>query len=160
MGLSLKKSGDWERAGIVLQGLCKNIRPVFIAQLQEDGDFVQKKIVGHIDAQDLSWAPLSEHTITLKGGSTTIYVETGLLRDNITVKKVTQSSNGVTFFIGPDDVQTADGEKLTNVMIWLEYGTDKMPARPLIRPTWEEVLPILKEHWTSLLSDLAKGSAK
>ena len=158
MGLTMKKYGDWARAGAVLRGLSKNLTPAFVAQLKEDGELVLEKLQGHIDSQDLGWAPLSEHTIALKGGSETVYVETGFLRNNLKVRKVRSPRNGVTFFIGADAwTTTPSGEKFSDVMIWLEYGTDKIPPRPLIRPTWEELEPIIKEHWKDLLQDLVEG---
>ena len=42
-------------------------------------------------------------------------------------------------------------------MIWLEYGTDKIPPRPLVRPTIEEVEDIIKSHWKELFQELVKG---
>lgn len=154
-----KKSGlygDWAKAGAILRGLAKGeILPAFEAQLKEDGELVLKTMLDHISAQDLRWQPLSEHTIELKGGSTTIYVDTGFLVNNLKVRKVRAPSNGVTFFIGADAwTTTPSGEKFSDLMIWLEYGTDKMPARPLIRPSWEEVMPIIQQHWRELLEDL------
>ena len=161
MGLSMKKYGDWAKAGIVLQGLSKNLTPVFQAQLREDGELILSELRGHIDKQDLNWVPLSEHTIELKGGSDTVYVETGFLYNNLKVRKVRAPKNGVTFFIGADAwTTTPSGEKFSNLMIWLEYGTDKIPPRPLIRPTWEDVEPIIKEHWKDLLDGLVKGGVK
>ena len=155
MGVYLSKFGDWTRAGIVLQGLHVNIFPAFKAQLEEDGKMIVETIQGHIDAQDLPWTPLSERTIELKGGDSTIYVETGFLRDNIKVRKVRSVANGITLFIGANAwTRTPSGSKLSDIMIWLEYGTDKIPPRPLIRPTWEEVEPILQDNWETLLKDL------
>ena len=148
--------GDWAKAGAILRGLANGqILPAFEAQLKADGELVLKTILGHINSQDLGWVPLSEHTVELKGGSTTVYVETGFLRDNLKVRKVRAPANGVTFFIGADAwTTTLSGEKFSDLMIWLEYGTDKMPARPLIRPSWEEVMPIIQQHWKELLQDL------
>lgn len=161
MGLSMKKYGDWAKAGIVLQGLSKNLTPAFQAQLKEDGELILSELRGHIDKQDLNWVPLSEHTIELKGGSDTVYVETGFLYNNLKVRKVRAPKNGVTFFIGADAwTTTPSGEKFSDLMIWLEYGTDKIPPRPLIRPTWEEIEPIIKEHWKDLLDGLVKGGVK
>ena len=161
MGLSMKKYGDWAKAGIVLQGLSKNFTPAFQAQLKEDGELILSELRGHIDKQDLNWVPLSEHTIELKGGSDTVYVETGFLYNNLKVRKVRAPKNGVTFFIGADAwTTTPSGEKFSDLMIWLEYGTDKIPPRPLIRPTWEEIEPIIKEHWKDLLDGLVKGGVK
>ena len=42
-------------------------------------------------------------------------------------------------------------------MIWLEYGTDKMPPRPLIQPTYEEVMGIIEKNWESYFKKLCKG---
>ncbi len=155
MGRYMSKFGDWTRAGVVLQGLSVNLVPAFKAQLEDDGNLILEKLLDHIDAQDLPWTPLSERTIELKGGDQTIYVETGYLRDNLTVRKVRSSQNNVTLFIGASAwKRTPDGTKLSDLMIWLEYGTDKVPPRPLIRPTWDEVEPILKANWRDLLQDL------
>ena len=157
--LSLQMTGDWNRAGICLKNLAVRLRPEFEAQFYEDGEFVLSKIKGHIEAQDLSWTPLSQKTIELKGGNDTIYVETGTLYNSLSVRRIKSSTKGSTIFIGasPWKKHKESGQKLSNLMIWLEYGTDKMPPRPLIRPTYEEVEDILKKHWKELLEDLVKG---
>lgn len=153
----VSKFGDWTRAGAVLQGLSVNLCPAFKAQIQEDGELILKTILNHIDRQDLNWTPLSERTIELKGGDSTIYVETGFLRENLEVRKVRAPKNGVTLFVGASAWKTTpDGVKFSDLMIWLEYGTDKMPPRPLIRPSWEEVEPIIKDNWRELLQTLIK----
>lgn len=153
--MSIRKYGDWVKAGTVLQALSVNIYPAFTAQLQEDSDLVLKTMVGHIDAQDLSWTPLSKKTIELKGGNETIYVETGWLRDNLSVRKVKSSSNNFTMFIGASPwKRTPEGVKFSDLMIWLEYGTDKIPPRPLIRPTWDEVKPVIQNNWRDVLDNL------
>lgn len=157
----LSKFGDWTRAGVVLQGLKVNLFPAFKAQLEEDGDLILKTMLDHIDAQDLPWTPLSERTIELKGGDSTIYVETGYLKDNLEVRRVKSVANGITLFIGASAwKRTPEGVKLSDLMIWLEYGTDKIPPRPLIRPTWDEVEPILKDNWRALLQDLIETGGK
>ena len=151
----MSKFGDWARAGVVLQGLCVNLVPAFKAQIEEDGKLILKTLVDHIDAQDLPWTPLAQRTIELKGGDDTIYVETGYLRDNLQVRRIKSVANGITLFVGASAwKRTPDGVKLSDLMIWLEYGTDKVPPRPLIRPTWDEVEPIIKDNWRDLLQDL------
>jgi len=98
---------------------------------------------------------LSERTIELKGGDDTIYVETGFLRDNLQVRRIKSVKNGVTIFVGASAWQrTPQGLKFSDLMIWLEYGTDKIPPRPLIRPTFDELEPILKEGYRDILEDL------
>lgn len=161
MGFSISKFGDWTKAGAVLQALSVNLCPAFKAQLQEDGELVLNKLIGHIDAQDLPWVPLSEKTIQIKGGDETIYVETGFLRDNLEVRKIKAPKNGITLFVGASAWKRTDsGVKFSDLMIWLEYGTDKMPPRPLIRPTWDEVEPILKSNWQETLRDLIERGGK
>ena len=151
----MSKFGDWTRAGVVLQGLCVNIVPAFKAQIEEDGKLILKTLLDHIDSQDLPWTPLAQRTIELKGGDDTIYVETGYLRDNLQVRRIKSVANGITLFVGASAwKRTPDGVKLSDLMIWLEYGTDKVPPRPLIRPTWNEVEPIIKDNWRDLLQDL------
>lgn len=153
----MSKFGDWTRAGVVLQGLSVNLVPAFKAQIEEDGNLILKTLIDHIDAQDLPWTPLAERTIELKGGDSTIYVETGYLKDNLQVRRVKSVANGFTLFIGASAwKRTPDGVKLSDLMIWLEYGTDKIPPRPLIRPTWDEVEPVIKEHWREILKDFIK----
>ena len=159
--MRLSKFGDWAKAGIMLQALSSgSIIPAFSAQLREDGDLILKRLVGHIERQDLNWVPLSDSTIAMKDGDDTIYVETGFLKDNLKVRKVKAPKNGVTYFIGADAWTThkPSGLKFSDLMIYLEYGTSKIPPRPLIRPTLDEVEQEIKKHWESCLKDIiSKG---
>ena len=156
--LALKLTGDWNRAGVFMQNLAVKLKPAFEAQIWEDGQFVLETMRGHTDKQDLSWTPLAESTIELKGGDTTIYVETGALKNGLTVRRVKSSVKGSTIFIGASPWKRHDGGmKMSELMIWLEYGTDKIPPRPLVQPTFEEVEDLLKEHWKDLMKELVKG---
>ena len=158
MSLSLKMTGDWNKAGLHLQNLSVRLKPAFEAQFMEDGELVLKTMQGHIDSQDLSWTPLSEHTIELKGGDTTIYVETGALRNGLVVRRIKSSVSGSTIFIGASPWKRHEGGmKMSDLMIWLEYGTDKMPPRPLVQPTYDEVIDIIKSNWESYFKKLCKG---
>ena len=155
--LSLKLVGDWNRAGVYMKNLAVKLRPAFEAQFYEDGQFVLEKMRGHIDNQDLSWTPLAERTVELKGGDTTIYVETGSLRNGLTVRRIKSSTKGSTIFVGASPWKRhSSGMKMSDLMIWLEYGTDKIPPRPLVQPTLEEVEDILKSNWEDLMKELIK----
>lgn len=157
MSMRLEMTGDWNKAGLYLRNLAVKLKPAFEAQLYEDGEFVLEKMRGHIDNQDLSWTPLSERTVELKGGDTTIYVETGQLRDGLTVRRIKSSVKGSTIFIGASPWKRhKGGMKMSDLMIWLEYGTDKIPPRPLVEPTIEEVRDLLKEHWKELMKELVE----
>jgi len=156
--LTLEMTGDWNRAGLWLRNLAVKLRPAFEAQLWEDGQFVLKTMQGHIDSQDLNWTPLAERTVELKGGDTTIYVQTGELRNGLTVRRIKSGVKGSTLFIGASPWKRhSSGMKMSELMIWLEYGTDKIPPRPLVQPTIEEVESILKDNWRDLMQELVKG---
>lgn len=155
--MSLQLTGDWNRAGVYLRNLAVKLKPAFEVQLYEDGEFVLDTMRSHIDSQDLNWTPLAERTVELKGGDTTIYVETGQLRNGLIVRRIKSSVKGSTLFIGASPWKRhSSGMKMSELMIWLEYGTDKIPPRPLVQPTIEEVQDILKDHWKDLMKELIK----
>ena len=157
MSMSLQLTGDWNRAGVYLRNLAVKLKPAFEVQLYEDGEFVLDTMRSHIDSQDLNWTPLAERTVELKGGDTTIYVETGQLRNGLIVRRIKSSVKGSTLFIGASPWKRhSSGMKMSELMIWLEYGTDKIPPRPLVQPTIEEVQDILKDHWKDLMKELIK----
>lgn len=153
--ISVRKVGDWEKAGIYLKRIALNLEPFMKARVMEGGETFLKEIRGHMDRQDLGWTPLSEKTVELKGGDDTIYIESGFLYDGISVRKIKSSKGNISIFVGASPWKTHEpsGLRMSDLMIWLEYGTEKMPARPLIRPTWEEVEPLLKKLWGTELKD-------
>lgn len=156
--VSLTLTGDWNRAGVYMKNLAVKLKPAFEAQLYEDGEFVLEKMRDHIDNQDLNWTPLAERTIELKGGDDTIYVDTGELRDGLVVRRIKSSTKGSTIFVGASPWKRhKKGMKMSDLMIWLEYGTDKIPPRPLVEPTIKEVEDILKQNWVDLMKDLIEG---
>ena len=156
MGAYLKLTGDWEKSKKYFTDHSKDLTPQFTLQLKEDGEMVLEKMKGHIINQDLGWTPLSPHTVELKGGDDTIMIETGTLLNGLTVRKVRSKKNGCTFFIGASPWKThkPSGVKLNTLMLWLDGGTDKMPPRPLMKPTYEEVEKIIKEHFKDIVEDI------
>lgn len=151
-------TGDWQRAGITLKHIQTQLTPAFKAELYENGEFILEKLQGHIDSQDLGWTPLSDTTIRLKNGNSTIYVDTGELRDGLVVRRIKSASNGCTVFVGGSPWKHhSSGLTMCELTIFLEYGTSKMPARPLIRPTYEEVQDIIKQYWTDLFKQICEG---
>lgn len=153
----LHLTGDWNRAGVYMKSLAVRLRPAFQAQILEDGNFVLDRIKEHIQLQDLDWTPLSERTVALKGGDDTIYIETGELCNGLTVRRIKSSVKGSTIFVGASPWKRhKGGMKMSDLLIWLEYGTDKIPPRPLIQPTYEEVRKLLQDNWKELLKELLK----
>lgn len=155
--MSLQLTGDWNRAGVYMKNLAVRLKPAFEAQFYEDGEFVLQRMRSHIDNQDLNWTPLAKRTIELKGGDDTIYVDTGQLRDGLVVRRIKSTTKDSTLFIGASPWKRHEGGmKMSDLMIWLEYGTDKIPPRPLVQPTIEEVEELLKKHWKDLMKELIK----
>lgn len=156
--LQLQLTGDWNRAGLHMHNIAARLRPEFEALMLSDGQFVLEKMRGHIDSQDLGWTPLTEHTIELKGGNSTILVETGALRDGLIVRRVKSSASGLTLFIGASPWKShPSGMSMSQLMIWIEGGTSRMPPRPLIKPTIDEVKDILQSHWVDLMKEIVMG---
>lgn len=155
--MSLTLTGDWNKAGVYMKSLAVRLYPAFEAKIWENGQMVLEIMRGHIESQDLNWIPLSKRTIELKGGDDTIYVDTGELKDGLTVRRVKSVARGSTIFIGASPWKRhKGGMKMSDLMIWLEYGTDKIPPRPLVQPTLEEVEGIIKSDWKELMKELVK----
>lgn len=157
MSFTLTLTGDWDKAHDTLIRISVNLRPMFEVRLLEDGNFVLETLKGHIDKQDLSWTPLSPVTV-LKKGHDTIYIETGALKNGLRVEKITSGKKNFSVFVGASNKVThaPSGLLLSDLMIMLEYGTSKIPPRPLFEPTKEEVEEVLKEHWKDLMIRLVR----
>jgi hypothetical protein len=161
--LSMSKFGDWAEAGVMLQALQTRLYPVCEAKLREDGELLLERMREHIIEQDLNFIPLSPTTVRLKDGDTDIFIDSGFLYDNIEVRKIKSAKNNVTMFVGaspwkqhpaPTKNNPSNSVKMSDLMIWLEFGTDNMPPRPLVRETWDEMESIIKANWNNLLGDL------
>lgn len=150
--------GDWAKAGVVLKGLQVKLMPLAKAKLDEQGQLVLEKIQGHIDNQDLNWKPLSSSTVHRKGDDT-IFVETGTLRNGISVRKIKSAKDDYTIFVGasPWKKHAPSGLSMNDVLIYLEYGTSRIPPRPLVQPTFEELESRLKREWEEFIKDLLEG---
>ena len=150
--------GDWAKAGVVLKRLAVNLNPFAKGMLYEDGQLVLETIQGHIDKQDLNWTPLAKSTIRAKG-SDDIYVETGSLRNGLTVRKIKSSKDDLVLFVGasPWKRHAPSGKKMSEILIFLEYGTSRIPPRPLVEPTFEEVKSKIQKEWRGAIADFIGG---
>jgi hypothetical protein len=158
--MASKLTGDWKKAGLMLQWLTASLSPICHARLYEDGELIVKRMVEHIDRQDLPWKPLSDVTIAIKGNSQ-VYVDTGWLKENLSVRRMKTSPLKSTVFVGASPWKThkPSGKKFSELMIMLEYGTDEIPARPLIRPTWEEMKKEIESGWQKMFKDVLRKGA-
>ena len=111
--------------------------------MDEYGNLALEIMRGHIQRQSLPWAPLSEETVRIKGHGS-VYVETGLLSNGLEVKKFGAGGNEV--FIGFSEGRAHEsGLSFAQLMLYNEYGTANSPARPLVRPSFEETKRLVKK---------------
>lgn len=148
--MTAKLTGDWTGAFLAIDKLSK-FSPLAKAVLDESGDLVLEKIQSNITNQSLGWTPLSSETIRIKGGST-ILVETGSLKDSFAVRK---SGSGIVVAVSGTSSRT--GIPMTQLLAYHEYGTSRTPARPIVKPTWEQVEGEVKQLWENFLKDIVGG---
>lgn len=106
-----------------------------IKSLKESiGMRLQKAFLDRIKTGDGSWAPLSARTIEEKGHGHPWYDTTRL------EKSIEYEINdaGVRVGVLKHNTYPDSGENVAKVAMRLEYGSSKIPARPLFRPVFEE----------------------
>jgi len=156
--MASKLVGDWNKTSLMLQSLPAVISKGARAALEKDAKTIKETIVKHIKSQDLPWAPLSPITIKLKGHDT-IYVDTGELRDSISITSQKTGMLTWSILIGwkPDAIHKDSGLPYAKLIMWLEFGTSKMPARPLIRPVEKELENIINKGMLASLRSIFTG---
>jgi len=158
MKFTMALKGDWNKLISSLTSLKDGLGVAMHSKLDEDGELVLEVMKGHIRDQDLNWRPLANSTIKKKSGNDTIYVESGWVYDNLEALKVRSNSKRGTLFIGASRNKThPSGANFSSLLAWMEYGTEKMPPRPLIRPSYLEAKKIVREDWYDVISDVMKG---
>lgn len=152
-------TGDWDKVKKMLSEFGSRLQAEADKATAENLQLVEKTVVGHIDKQDLNWAPLSKNYARykartrsakwrrkrLKGGksnprrlSEKTLVATSAMRNAITSYR-TSPYSGETGISRRKSY--ADGEKMVNIMLVQELGTKdkKIPARKLWEPSAKEV---------------------
>lgn len=154
----LEQTGDWDRLNRVLKRLNTQLVPMAKARLYEDGTLALETLQGHIKSQDLPWDALSEITVQLKKDEK-IFIETGELMNNLGIFKGKDTKTDCSYFIGasPTKVHKGSGLKYNELLMYLEYGTIRQPARPLFNPTFQEIEKKVKKSWKDYLEDLVRG---
>lgn len=135
--------GDWNRMDSFLERIgYGGTQDDFEDALRSLGEAVRLLIVRRIENGDAVWPPLAPITIRRKGHPQ-VYVETGKFLASIRVEIVKKSSGILEVQIAPEGVND-QGVSYTDIANWLEYGTSRIPARPLWRPIMSRI-PRLKE---------------
>jgi hypothetical protein len=113
----------------------------------------RKELVKAIDTQRFKtkWPPLSFEYYTFKKRhhlSTNMWEATGFLKDHIVAFKKKGE-----WVVGPDPdaIHPESHVSLLFIARCLEYGTDKIPARPLFRPLAAYISRHIDLYWRSFL---------
>jgi hypothetical protein len=150
-------TGDWEgfkkRLNTFSRRLVTNVERATAENLQ----MVEAAVVGHLVSQDLRWKPLSARYLKRKLGKKTggrlsekILIATGQYRRSIT----SEQFNPFEGVVGVKKTQKyAGGEKVANIGLVHEFGTRdrRIPARPLWKPTTEELEERVVENYGKAL---------
>lgn len=152
--MNIDMVGDWSKFNTSITALAdKKIIPLLKVQIDSSGKMLLKTLVGHVQTQDLNWTPLADETLKRKSSGLT-YVDTGELINNLVLKNVINKADTYAVFVGaPNVVHSPSGYNLSEIMLYMEYGTFQNPARPLIQPTFDE----LKNHIITGLIDAMKS---
>lgn len=120
-------------------------------QVEATAEATKEIVTGHIRRQDWKRKALSPITVASKGGNRKVYFETGQYLDSIDVI-VKDKGEGVTIAVAPIGSHSS-GLDMQELAVMLEYGTSKMPARPLWRPSFREVQGTLEWKYLMDLKD-------
>jgi len=107
------------------------------SHLEVLGADISKAVADHIRSQDLKWAKLSAYTIYKKGHDK-IYLDSWEYVRSIRAK-VEKSATSATLTVSPEGNHKKSGLSMQDLARILEYGDVGLPARPLWRPTFEEL---------------------
>lgn len=120
---------DFDNTDRVIKALAVGIRSGLEVMGEQATDEIRQSFDSGRDPTGVPWAPLAESTIRNKGHDT-ILVDSGEYRDSF--------SHDVTGGVGVGPIGGSAMLKITTdseVAKWHEFGTSRMPARPIMQPT-------------------------
>jgi len=132
--------GDWDGLIRKLQNLPKRMQEELRKAVQEAAFTVEAVAVGHLKNQDLGWEPLTERYLRWKkrrGYSEKTLIRTATYFRAIAVE---EQADGLGAFVGVKRgvARERNGQDIVDIAAFHEEGTDRIPARPLWQPTYEE----------------------
>lgn len=139
-------TGDWDKIQKFCKDFGKDLEKEGKKYISEQSKMVQQTVQDKIKSGE-GMKALKPSTIAKKGSNRPL-IETGTLLDSISVE-----INGLSFTVKP----TGDNPSgLTNEQqaIYHEFGTERIPPRPFMRPSYEEVEPKLKEEISEVVSNI------
>lgn len=133
--MASRLTGNWKGVIKLTNNLDKDLMANSKDYLKDESKQIQDAIKNVINNQTQNWTPLKSDTVKKKGSSKML-IETGQLVDSITV--IPQSD--LEYIIAPEGNHSS-GLSNSQLAIYHEYGTEKVPPRPFIRPVFEENAP-------------------
>lgn len=141
--MAMQKVGDWDKVGLLLANLAKEMEIARQLSLQRWGLKAEQIATKHISSQDLGWKPLDPKYLAdkvRKGLSENILVATSDYFQAIQSwvdKKTATAYAGV-----KKQVLNSEGEVIADIAAVHEFGSKsgKIPARPLWQPTFKETV--------------------
>jgi hypothetical protein len=134
------KIGDWRKVKLITNSLRKIFVNAQTLSLKRFGLKLEDIATGHINKQDLNWAPLNPAYLASKirrGDSEQILVATSSYFQSITSYVKADS-----VFAGVKKGKRGENGLIEDYAKLLEYGSEAMslPERPLWRPSFTEVM--------------------
>ena len=130
--MSSKLTGNWKGVIALTSNLDKDLISSSKSYLLRESEELKNKVKDVIQNQTESWTPLAKDTIERKG-SDKMLIETGQLLDSIEVVK----QSDLEYVITPQGNHSS-GISNSQLAMYQEYGTSKIPPRPFFRPVGEE----------------------
>lgn len=123
--------GDWTKVRRGLAKLPRDVKEAAIEGQRQVAERLVKVVKGHINKQDLGWAPRSENSIA---GDPRILVNTEAYLNSIKAFR-----KGGMYFAGvPRSAKDSEGRSIAEYAVYHEEGTRNMPARKLWEPSIKE----------------------
>lgn len=141
---SVELTGDWNRLRQVLNEASPKLKSASRRTIGRQLKKIEARVLGHLDSQDLDWPELSESHARRKerqGLSPDTLRATNQMYSNITTVQESSFEGAVGVKRG---VKTNDGEEVTDIALIHEQPENDgkvIPARPLWKPTFEELKP-------------------
>lgn len=156
MKMPLHKFGEWSRAGIVLRRMSVTLNNKMKERIRNDADDLLQKLQTYIETGMVK-PPDAPTTLAKKYPEDRPWIESYTLLDSMKVKvKESDARRGrQSIFIGVDKGvrEPRTGVDVNQLAQWLEFGTDKMPPRPVFHPVMEDNKDRLKKEWKRLVGE-------
>jgi hypothetical protein len=142
----------------LIPGIIRSTGEAFVKKLATD---TARGIKSKIIQQQFHHKPLTPNYLLWKkrkGYDTRILIRTRFFLDNIGAFNESVRE-AIVYRVGVKDLAYPDGKRLQTIARYLEYGTSKMVARPVFRPTSRELSAKIHTH-VLRLSNLLTNNLK